>query len=480
MPFNSLEYAVLLTTVFVGTYALGGVRAPRHLLLLAASYGFYAWGNPSHLPLLAAISVLDHFVALRIRAASTPGRRRAWLAAGLVANLGPLVVIKYFDLLAGSATGLVSTVLGLDLAAPRLGWARPLGLSFFTLQASSYLIDVHRGEVEPTPRLLDTLLYVAFFPNVVAGPIVRASCFLPQLDRPVELPAPLGTRALLFIAIGLVKKAIIADLLAVNLVDRVFQIPARYTSAELLLGVYGYAFQIYCDFSAYSDIAIGSALLCGLSLPRNFDHPYRSESLPEFWRRWHISLSSWLRDYLFSSLGGAFGSALRAYRNLLVTMLLGGLWHEASWTFALWGLLHGTGLVATRAVQAARAHRSGPRQRRRRRRPLALRILRALATFHLVCLGWIFFRAPDLDGALELLSGLAALTGGTANISPLLAVLLLAGLATHLVSDGVLARVERAVAALPSLVQAALLVAVVLATRWAGTTGVVPFIYFQY
>jgi D-alanyl-lipoteichoic acid acyltransferase DltB (MBOAT superfamily) len=350
----------------------------------------------------------------------------------------------------------------------------PIGISFYTFESLSYIIDIYRGRFQPASSPLEFLVFIAFFPHLVAGPIIRPYDFLPQLRPVPSLSLAESGRGLYLICVGLAKKAVIADLLAVNLVDRVFEMPSRYTSAELLAGVYGYALQIYCDFSAYSDIAIGSALLLGLRLPQNFDLPYRAASLPEFWRRWHISLSSWLRDYLFVSLGGASGGAWRAHRNLMLTMLLGGLWHGAAWTFVLWGALHGAGLVAARAWSEL-----VPRRGAGRRSP-ALELALVLLTFHYVCLGWVFFRAPSFGHAWEMLRGLAALAGGTANVSPMLWALLAAGFATHLCPRAIGAAAERAVVRLPAPAQAALLVAVVLAIRWAGTSELVPFIYFQF
>ncbi len=252
--------------------------------------------------------------------------------------------------------------------------------------------------------------------------------------------------------------------------DRVFENPVVYTSAELLLGVYGYAIQIYCDFSAYSDIAIGSALLLGLTLPKNFDHPYRAVSLQDFWHRWHISLSSWLRDYLYISLGGSRGSVGKTYRNLALTMLLGGLWHGAAWTFVVWGALHGGGLAATRAWQRQFGSSNSP----------AVRALCVLVTFHFVCLCWVFFRATSFDKAWGVITGIAALTPGTANINTMLWALLGAGLVTHLVPDRLLAWGQENAGRLPAVLQAAALVGAVLLVRYAGATEVVPFIYFQF
>ncbi len=218
----------------------------------------------------------------------------------------------------------------------------------------SYVVDVYRGELEPHRSYLRYLLFVAFFPHLVAGPIVRPRDLLPQLERAPSLGREAGGEALFLIAVGLVKKMILSDQLSLNLVDRVFERPANFSALEVLAGVYGYAAQIYCDFSGYTDIAIGSALLLGVRFPKNFDSPYKATNLADFWRRWHISLSTWLRDYLYIPLGGSRGSAWATYRNLMITMLLGGLWHGASWTFVFWGFLHGLGRGVTRAWERAR------------------------------------------------------------------------------------------------------------------------------
>jgi len=356
-------------------------------------------------------------------------------------------------------------------AALHLDVVVPVGISFYTFQSLSYTIDIYRGKLEPVDTPLSYLIFVAFFPQLVAGPIVRAADFLPQLRPLPAMSAQQGGRGLFWIGVGLVKKVVIADLLAVNIVDRVFETPARYTSAELLAGVYGYAAQIYCDFSAYSDIAIGSALLLGLTLPVNFNAPYRAHNLQSFWRRWHISLSSWLRDYLYISLGGSRGGAWKTYRNLALTMLLGGLWHGAGWTFVAWGALHGGGLAVTRAFQRA----TGGGETRG-----VVRALMIIGTFHYVCLGWIFFRAPSFERAWEILTGLFSFSGGTANVTWLIWALLAAGALTHVVPDRAVHACRDLAVRLPAPVQGLLLVATVVGIQYARTTQVVPFIYFQF
>lgn len=470
MHFASFEYAVLLSVVFVLYWSSGRHALPRLTVLGIASYTFYAWWSAYYLLLIVASSLLDYIVGLKLHAAREARHRKAWLFVSLVGNLGMLGVFKYYNFFAASiAAGLGE--LGFSVAAPTLSLLLPVGISFYTFQSMSYTIDIYRGELEPERSPLPFLVFVAFFPQLVAGPIVRAKQFLPQLSLTPIISAREATRGFLLISLGLLKKALIADYLAVNLVDRVFDTPQLYTSTENVLGVYGYAAQIYCDFSAYSDIAIGSALLLGLTLPVNFEHPYRAGDLSDFWRRWHISLSSWLRDYLYIPLGGSRGTAWQTYRNLAITMLLGGLWHGAAWTFVVWGALHGGGLAVTRAFQ---------RQFPGARSSLAWRAFAVLATFHFVCLSWIYFRAPDFARAALMLQNIAAGTIGTANISPLLWLALAGGLLTHALPDRVVATGEDILQRLPAEVLGVLFVGVILLVRYAATSSVVPFIYFQF
>ena len=328
----------------------------RVLILMLVSCVFYhAWAGEQRgaykylLALIVFTILLDYYLALAIEAAPTAARRKLLLVVSLVSNLGILAVFKYADFFARDV---------LRLPVDPLALLLPAGISFHTFQSLSYTIDVYKGHIKATRSITELATFVLFFPQLVAGPIVRASELLPQLGQLPPFDHGRAADGLSRIVIGLFKKIAIADFLATALADRVFKDPSLYSSAEVALGVYAYAFQIYLDFSAYSDIAIGSALLLGFSLPENFRTPYRSASLQEFWRRWHISLSTWLRDYLYVPLGGNRGGSLATYRNLILTMLLGGLWHGASWSFIVWGLLHGGGLAVTRAYQR-RAEASG-------------------------------------------------------------------------------------------------------------------------
>ena len=462
MSFNSLAYAVLLTAGFAASWTLKRFPAWQTAALLLASYEFYARWRAPYVVLILGSSLLDYIAGKQIHRSERDSQRKRWLLVSLCGNLGLLAWFKYANFFYRGARKALHP-LGLFLPRWQSNLALPVGISFFTFQSMSYTIDIYRGLLTPAADPLTFLLFVAFFPQLVAGPIVRASQFLPQLQQGPRMQAGASGLACLLIAIGLLKKCVIADLLAVNLVDRVFESPIRYTAAEVLLGVYGYAFQIYCDFSAYTDIAIGSALLLGYRLPRNFDRPYAATDLRDFWRRWHISLSTWLRDYLYIPLGGNRGSSWQTFRNLMITMVLGGLWHGAAMTFLFWGLLHGLGLWLARIKGETK-------------RPwLAIPV-----TFHLVCLGWVFFRAPSFADALALLRQLTGGGTGTANITPLLWLLLALGAMTQLVPTRLYRVTQSYAERAPALLQAALLLGAVMLVAYAGTTEIVPFIYFQF
>ncbi len=346
---------LLVLGIGLGSSLAGDRPLSRVIVLFVASSLFYhAWASAMPGPyryllgLLLATIVLDYYLGIWIEQAEVPWKRKALVIVSLVSNLGILVFFKYADFL-------TQDVLGLEGEVDRLDLILPAGISFHTFQSLSYTIDVYRRELPATRSVVEFATFVLFFPQLVAGPIVRAQDLLPQLANPPPLELSRATAGLYRILVGLFKKIAIADTLALAMVDRVFEAPERFSSVEVLCGVYAYALQIYLDFSAYSDIAIGSAEVLGFTLPENFRTPYRSANLQEFWRRWHISLSTWLRDYLYITLGGSKGAAWRTYVNLILTMLLGGLWHGASWAFIVWGALHGFGLAVTRFFQRASA-----------------------------------------------------------------------------------------------------------------------------
>jgi len=400
--FNSLAFLVFFPAFFVAYLATRGVV--RLWLTLLASYFFYAWWDWRLLPLLWFQTALDFFVGRAVYRMPDPRRRRRLLAVSLTTNLALLAFFKYFHFGVASARGLAHW-LGFEVPEVTLQILLPVGISFYTFQSMSYVLDVYRGEIEPEPSLLRFATAVALFVHLVAGPIVRARHLLPQLhgDRPFD--AEIATAGFEQALWGFFKKMAIADSLA-PLVDAQFAAPPLHDGMSLLLGVYFYAVQIYCDFSGYTDIALGLAKILGYDLGVNFDRPYFSTSFSEFWRRWHISLSSWLRDYLYISLGGNRRGSARTYVNLMLTMLIGGLWHGANWTFVAWGGLHGLYLVVERALRPAFARALAAA----RVPDFAVRLASGLLVFHGVCFAWIFFRAQTFGIAWQVIEGIATRT----------------------------------------------------------------------
>ena len=469
MLFPTVTFAIFLTLVLgAHTVLLGRPRAWK-ATMLAASYIFYAWWDWRFLTLIWLSTAVDFVAGRALRASTSPTRRRMLLVLSLGTNLGMLGFFKYADFFVESFVNLMAD-LGLAVSAQPLGIILPVGISFYTFQTMSYSIDIYRGRLEPTESLLDFALFVGFFPQLVAGPIVRARDFLAQLGTDDRTPIDTG-RSLRLILGGLFKKIVIADVLATKLVDGVFANPEGATGLETLLAIYGYALQIYGDFSGYSDIAIGIALLLGFRFPVNFDQPYRALSLQDFWRRWHISLSSWLRDYLYIGLGGSRGGRARTARNLLATMLLGGLWHGAGWTFVLWGAIHGVGLVAERSVSGLMGGAEPSR---------AGRVVRTLVTFHIVCIGWVFFRALNVDRAMEVFGALGGSWTSAPEVGLGVVLLLLIGAATQLVPVGAADKLWERAARLPVMLQAVGITAAILAFDLLGPEGVKPFLYFAF
>ena len=463
MLFNSWQFLALAAVVYALYFRLP--HRGQNWMLLAASYVFYGAWDVRFLGLLLFSTVIDYVAGLRMAAASTQEVRRRWLLLSIVTQLSILGFFKYFNFFIDSA-GAALAGLGLPVEALRLDIVLPVGISFYTFQTMSYSIDVYRGKLPATRSFRDFALFVAYFPQLVAGPIERATHLLPQIQNPRRVTVPHIHNGIWLISWGLFKKAVIANNLAI-LVDRTFASSAAATGPEYLVAIYAFAFQIYCDFSGYSDMARGLASLMGIDLMENFNRPYFATSVRDFWRRWHISLSTWLRDYLYIPLGGNRYGRLRTYRALILTMVLGGLWHGAKWTFVLWGLYHGVLLALYRWAINDRGMRlpDGP----------AWRALWRLATFHIVCLGWLFFRANDLEQVGTVLASFAgdAMVGtlalkGVAVLVPVFVVLWLG----DRVRDGSLPRLApgRLVAV------AALWLAAILLPPSVGQ----PFIYFQF
>jgi D-alanyl-lipoteichoic acid acyltransferase DltB (MBOAT superfamily) len=401
--FNSLEFAVFL--VFVLALYLCLPQRAQNRMLLVASYVFYGAWDWRFLGLIALSTLIDYAVGLRIAASDDPARRKRWVVVSIVSNLGILGAFKYAGFFAASL-GRLGEALGLDVSPPVLSIVLPVGISFYTFQTLSYTIDVYRGLLKPTRNLLDFALFVSFFPQLVAGPIERATRLLPQIEGARRTTSQQLASGAWLILWGTFKKVVVADNLGA-LVNAVYAPGAEPTGLEVLFATYAFAFQIYGDFSGYTDVARGVARLLGVELMLNFDLPYLATSPADFWRRWHISLSSWLRDYLYIPLGGNRKGRARTYVNLMLTMLLGGLWHGAAWTFVVWGAYQGLLLALHRALAPWLA-RVAPTTAAGR---AAWWLVRVVVTFHLVCLGWLVFRAASLDDVLRLLGTLLGAPG---------------------------------------------------------------------
>jgi alginate O-acetyltransferase complex protein AlgI len=397
--FNSYSFVLFfLPIVLLGWWGLRA-RSHRLLFLTLASYFFYAWWDFRFVPLMILSTSADYLAGRAIAGAKLPSRRSTILVLLLVFNLGILCLFKYYDFFAGSLEGL-ARLLGFQPEWPMLQVILPVGISFYTFNSISYTIDVYRGRLAPAKSFLEFSAFVAMFPHLVAGPIVRYADMADQFTgiRPRPDPSEWVTGLWMF-GLGMAKKVLVADVIARGLVDPLWSQAIRLDAAEAWVAAVGYAVQIYFDFSGYSDMAIGLALLLGFRFPQNFDSPYRSINISEFWRRWHMSLSFWLRDYVYIPLGGSRGTTFSVARNLVVTMLLGGLWHGAAWTFVVWGLYHGA-LLAGHSALSARGW--VPRSR----------ALATAATFVAVVVGWVLFRSHSLAEAGSMLSTMSGLSHG--------------------------------------------------------------------
>jgi alginate O-acetyltransferase complex protein AlgI len=450
------------------------IKQVRSLFLLGASYYFYAQWDWHFLPLIFASSTIDYLLARTIAGTAEALKRKRWLIATLALNLGVLFLFKYLNFGIDSVRMALSSI-GYHPPHWALEVALPIGVSFFTFESMSYVIDVYRGDIEPHDSYLEYLTFVAFFPHLVAGPIVRPRDLLPQLSGALTFTSQDAGKAAYLVCWGLLKKVAIGDYLALNLVDRVFDAPNMYSSLECYVAIVAYAVQIYCDFSGYTDIAIGCALLLGIHFPRNFNAPYQALNIQDFWRRWHISLSTWLRDYLYLPLGGSRRGRARTYFNLLVVMLLGGLWHGASWTFVVWGGLHGVALAAHRAYT-----RTVGRTKVNTRPTGWKRLGFTLLTFHFVCFAWVFFRADSLTRAGDLFAQMAELTTFTPNLDVKVLIALALGLGTHWLPERLFQKSVTTFAALPAPAQGLALCVVTLILREVMSADMVPFVYFQF
>ncbi len=517
MLFPTITFAVFFLLVFVGNWLLMPRQRVWKPFMLLVSFVFYGWWDWRFVLLLALSAVANQFFARWIAGLPQRGSGRKWaLAAAVAANLGVLGVFKYYGFFVTSAVDFLGA-LNLNADLPLLRILLPIGISFLTFRVLSYVIDVYRGTLRPA-SLIDFSVYVAFFPYLAAGPIARASEFLPQLRGPRDPRHVDTSRAFFLIFGGLVKKMLIADYLATHIVNGVFTTPGQYSSLEVLLGIVGYSVQIYCDFSAYADIAIGISLLLGFELPDNFNAPYTAASVQDFWRRWHMTLSRWLRDYLYIPLGGSRKGRTRTYVNLMITMVLGGLWHGAGWTFVFWGFLYGVALIVEHArvdrrkevalvVQRQRlelaAASRGPGRRgaasggSRRgsgapadetgpaleydRRPWHGAVWPRIGVFAFVTFAWIFFRSDTFGAALSVIARLFQSWGTIgAAVTPGVFLAIAAGIGVQYVPRSVWQRGEARLSVLNPLLQGGLLAAGFMLLDVLGPTGPAAFLYFKF
>ncbi len=407
MLFNSLHFMLFFPLVVFIYFKLS--HRHRWKLLLAASYYFYMAWKPGYLILILFSTLVDYYVGLRMATTQNAARRKLYLVFSLVANLGLLFTFKYFNFF-NEAFCYIFEYIGIEYSVSDTSLLLPVGISFYTFQTLSYTIEIYRGKIKPEKHLGRFALFVAFFPQLVAGPIERAKNLLPQIQHKMSFDYQRITDGLKLIAWGLFKKIVIADRLAI-LVNRVYNDPQSYDGPGITVATVLFAYQIYCDFSGYSDIAIGTAQVMGFNLMENFRRPYHARSISDFWHRWHISLSTWFRDFLYIPLGGNRVGTFRLYCNILVVFVVSGLWHGANWTFIVWGALHGGYLIFSLGTSSLRKKILS--FIRLDRKPLLHKSLQIFVTFLLVNFAWIFFRANSLTDAIgmagRLLSGWGSL-----------------------------------------------------------------------
>lgn len=473
MIFSSGLFLWLFAAFMLVYVALKRKDTARILFVVCFSYYFYYKSSGIYFFLLAVVTVADFLIARAMVRTEKIALRKWLVVLSLAVNLGLLCYFKYtnfFGEIWAQMSGIHFDALDIFL---------PVGVSFFTFQSLSYTIDVYRGRITPLNSLLDYAFFVSFFPQLVAGPIVRAKDFIPQIHRPLLVTHAMMGEGVYLIACGLFKKVIISDYISVNFVERIFADPSLYSGLENLMGLYGYTLQIYCDFSGYSDMAIGIALLLGFRFNINFDSPYKSASITEFWRRWHISLSSWLKDYLYISLGGNRKGKFRQYLNLIITMFLGGLWHGASWNFVVWGLLHGVALAVHKVWMAITGFKLGERG------SLLRRFVNVVVTFHFVAFCWIFFRNIDFSNSMTMLMQIC--TSFHADLLPQLLegywkvfALMGVGYILHFIptkwENGAKSLMERA----PFVVYVVVLLVMIYFVIQMKSSEIQPFIYFQF
>ena len=474
--FNSGLFLFLFAGFLLFYALLRRSTSVRIIYVILFSLYFYYKSSGVYFLLLVFAAASDYWIARALYRTRRPWLRRSWVVLSIAVNIGMLGYFKYTNFL----IDISNRLFGEGFLQFRNIFL-PVGISFFVFQSLSYTIDIYRRQLRPLDRWTDYLFYLSFFPQLVAGPIVRAKDFIPQIRRPLHVSREMFGTGVFLILTGLFKKAIVSDYISLNFVDRIFDEPLLYSGFECLAGIYGYALQIYCDFSGYSDMAIGIALLLGFRFPKNFDSPYKAATITEFWRRWHISLSTWLRDYLYIPLGGNRKGRVRTYINLLITMLLGGLWHGAAVRFVLWGALHGAALALHKLWLkfVPRAKATGAEM------SWGWRIAGIFFTFNLVCFGWLMFRAESMQTVSLMLHQIFSnfnLAVAPQVLKGYLRVFLLmgAGYALHMLPASADRTAQRIVAASPTVVQVLLAAGMIWCVMQIKSSDIQPFIYFQF
>lgn len=480
MQFDSADYFLFLLAAQVFYWSMRKYRVVRLFGLFALGCAFYGALAPPgpdgrmlrYVFLMVGAAVVDYWAANQIAKASSERTRKAWLATSIAVNMGLLGTFKYWNFALTSVRE-GARMMGHDIHVPLHELALPVGISFYTFETMSYTLDVYRGHIKPAKSLLEFVLFISFFPKLVAGPIVRAADFLPQLEGVPVLRKQQVSEGLFLIGTGLVKKIVFGNYVAVNIVDRVFRNPELYTASETVVGLYAFTLQIFCDFSGYTDMARGSAKLFGIELNENFDRPYASVNIAEFWRKWHMTLSTWLRDYLYYPLGGSRVGNARAYFNLWLTMFLIGLWHGAKWTFVLYGSLQGLAMVLHR-WWTKRSSSSGADDTAR------VRAMKIFATMQFVVFTRILFRADDFHNAREVFARLFSGDYTTANVPGTVWLALAVGFGMHYTPKRWYADIRDGFVASHPAVQAALLAALAMVLSTVATSEIVPFIYQEF
>jgi D-alanyl-lipoteichoic acid acyltransferase DltB (MBOAT superfamily) len=482
---------IFIFTIMYGVYAFIHDRLNlRSFYLLCFGVFFYWRTGGWFFSLLVLSTIYDFYLANAIHYSKSEFKKKLYLITSISINLGLLVFFKYTNYFANLANELFHTNfhpqnifyiasnnwIGTDFDINKI--VLPVGISFFTFQALSYTIDVYRKHIEPAKNILDYGFFVTYFPQLIAGPIVRAVDFIPQITKKFSLTEREFGHAVFLIMGGFIKKTVISDYISVNFVDRVFDDPQLYSGFDNLMAVYGYAIQIYCDFSGYSDMAIGISLLLGFRLPLNFNSPYVSLSITEFWRRWHISLSTWLKDYLYISLGGNRKGKFRQYVNLMLTMLLGGLWHGAANKFIIWGALHG-GALAVHKAWMEYVPWAGKQNSK------LYNIIAGLVTFHFVCFCWIYFRADDVPSVKMMLSRIFnnfSLPDAMLKAQSYWKVFsfVVIGYILHFVPKRFKLNLEERFSIMPLVLQVGIVAFIIMAAYQVASSEVQPFIYFQF